>query len=411
MSRNKRIVVTGIGLVTPLGADVKSSWNYLIEGKDARNPITLFDTSGCRCHEGAEVVRDHLPSPQHFGRGSLSRASALALPAIEEALEQARLLGKDGKCLISDLPMSVSTSAGAMEWGESFLRRVLSEHPYRKLGKIAQYQSQQQILDFQKSFGIQGHSMIVGNACASGANAIGHGADLIRAGFTECVLVGGYEALTELLFVGFDCLQALSPTSCRPFDQKRDGLMLGEGAAFLVLETAEHACQREVEVLCELAGYGQSTDQYHLTHPSPNGTSLTEAMNQAFEQAGTSYEDIGYINAHGTATPANDQAEVQSYVSFFSELPSHVRVSSTKAAIGHTLGAAGAIEAVFTIMGLKEGRFPPQLNTQEPIEEVIDHLVSFGSENQNKDQPCAAMTVNLGFGGSNAALLFRGFKG
>ena len=276
----------------------------------------------------------------------------MAIPAAREALFAAGLLDKRGRSTIRDLPLSVSTTAGGMAFGEDFVRRVLTGKRSHLLSQVARYLPQQQVLDLQETLGFAGHSVVIANACASGANAIGHAADLISVGEAECVLTGGFEAITELVFVGFDCLQATTTERCRPFDINRSGLLIGEAAAFLVLESAEHAQQRGARVLCELTGYGHTTDFFHLTQPQPEGVALVEVMRAAAEMAGITPAQIGYINAHGTATPVNDGTEAKAYRAFLGDALGATRISSTKAAIGHTLGAAGAIEALFAIAAL-----------------------------------------------------------
>ena len=241
--------------------------------------------------------------------------------------------------------------------------------------------------------------MIVANACASGANAIGHGFDLIRCGMAEIVFVAGYDALCELVFAGFDGLQSLAPEACRPFDRKRNGLMLGEGAAFLVLESAEHARRRGARVVGTVDGYGHSTDLGHLTQPDQQGKPLIEAMQRALKVAGVHPSEIGYINAHGTATPLNDLAEARAVEQVFAG--TDARLSSTKSALGHTLGGAGAIEAVLCLQALNTGCLPPQINLVEPEELVADRLVRLGETRPLR----RALSLNLGFGGSAAALV------
>jgi 3-oxoacyl-[acyl-carrier-protein] synthase II len=344
-------------------------------------------------------------SPKALRR--LSRASRLAIPATREALAMAGLLDSAGRSLPPVLPLSVSTTAGGMSFAESFLRDVLSQKRSRLLGAAARYLPQQQVLDLQQMLGFEGPSVIITNACASGANAVGHAAEMVSSGMADCVLTGGFEALTELVFVGFDCLQATTIERCRPFDLKRSGLLLGEGAAFLVLETPEHAKQRGAQPLCRLSGYGHTTDFFHLTQPQPEGQALVAVMRQAADGANLKAQEIGYVNAHGTATPVNDRAEARAYQTFFEESLDQVRISSTKAAIGHTLGAAGSIEALFAIQALRTGKLPPQLNLQTPIPEIASVLVS-GKETPRSMRH--AMSVNLGFGGSNAALLFSRYE-
>jgi 3-oxoacyl-[acyl-carrier-protein] synthase II len=400
---SRQVLVTGLGAVTPLGGNFPASWQALIAGRDADAPLTLFDTAGCRCHHAASAQLPALVDLPAKTIRRLSRASRLAIPAAREALASAGLLGPDARSLITDLPLSVSTTAGGMAFGEGFLRQVLAGPRGNLLGQVARYLPQQQVLDLQQALGFSGSSVIMANACASGANAIGHAAEMISGGEAECVLTGGFEALTELVFVGFDCLQATTTEKCRPFDLNRSGLLLGEAAAFLVLESAEHAQRRGAIPLCRLTGYGHTTDFFHLTQPQPEGAALIEVMRHAAQQAQVAPEEIGYFNAHGTATPLNDGAEAKAYIGFLNGALGQARISSTKAAIGHTLGAAGSIEALFAIQALRTGELPPQLNLQNPIPELAPAL---SADSETKRDLRHAMSVNLGFGGSNAALLF-----
>ena len=397
------IVVTGIGAVTPLGENFPASWESLIAGRDAQAPLEIFDTSGCRCHTAAPCRLPELDDlPAKIVR-RFSRASRLAFPAAREALAHAGLLDGNGRSLLRELPVSVSTTSGGMAFGENFVRRVFAQNRNPLFSQVSRYLPQQQVLDLQQTLGFRGHSFIVANACASGANALGHAADLIATGAADCVLAGGFEALTELVFVGFDSLQASTTERCRPFDLNRSGLMIGEAAAFLVLESSAHAARRGAIPLCRLAGYGHSTDVFHLTQPKPDGGVLVEVMRAAAQQAGLVPRDLAYINAHGTATPANDGVEAKAYTTFLGDALGATRISSTKAAIGHTLGAAGSIEALFALQTLRTGNLPPQLNLQTPIPEIAPALV--GPHESSADIQ-HVMSVNLGFGGSNAALVF-----
>jgi 3-oxoacyl-[acyl-carrier-protein] synthase II len=397
------IVVTGLGAVTPLGNTLPESWLALIAGRDAAAPFDLFDTSGCRCHQAATAQIPPLPHLPAKLVSRLSRASRLAVPAAREALASAGLLDASGRSRLSHLPISVSTTAGGMRLGENFLRAALAREHSHLFSQVSRYLPQQQVLDLQQIFGFSGHSVIMANACASGANALGHAADMIATGAADCVLAGGFESLAELVFVGFDCLQATSIDFCRPFDLNRNGLLLGEGAAFLILESHEHARHRGATVLAHLTGYGHTTDYFHLTQPEPAGAALVEVMRAAARQAGIEPAQIGYVNAHGTATAVNDGTEARAYTTFLGPAVGPTRISSTKAAIGHTLGAAGAIEALFAIEALRTGELPPQLNLQTPIPEIAPALVGSGEKRDGMDH---VMSVNLGFGGSNAALIF-----
>jgi 3-oxoacyl-[acyl-carrier-protein] synthase II len=379
---------------------VEETWNALLEGRSARGPVNAIEVEGCRVTEGAQARLPDIPHLSSKRIARLSRASRLAIPGAGEALASSGLLGEDGRCRIPRLEMSVATTACGMELGEGFLRSILNGRPGRRPGMVAHYQAQEQVAEIQSAYGFQGSAMIVANACAAGANAIGHAADLIRSGMAEVVLAGGYDALCELVFAGFDSLQTLAPDACRPFDRNRTGLMLGEGSAFLVLESEEHARRRGAPIRGSVAGYGQTTDRLHLTQPAQDGSALAGAMKQALDSARMEPSQVGYINAHGTGTRFNDGAEATAFLGIFGG--TDVRISSTKAALGHTLGAAGAIEALLCLMALETGDLPPQINVTDP-EPDIAHLLVHPGERKRLD---AAMSVNLGFGGSNAALIF-----
>ena len=249
----------------------------------------------------------------------------------------------------------------------------------------------------------QGPITILSNACASGSNAIGHAWELLRRGRTSRVLAGGYDALSQLVFAGFDSLQALSPTTCRPFDARRDGLALGEGAGLLSLETLESAGQRNAVILGELLGYGTSFDSHHLTQPQPQGDAALAAMSLACETARVLPEDIDYINAHGTGTPLNDSAEALAIGRWAGARAASLPVSSTKAGIGHLLGGAGAVEAVISLMTLREQWLPPETAFETP-----DPACRFPVVSQPRDAKVRVVLSNsFGFGGVNATLILR----
>jgi 3-oxoacyl-[acyl-carrier-protein] synthase II len=258
-------------------------------------------------------------------------------------------------------------------------------------------------LDVADAFNFSGPITIIANACASGANSIGHAWDLLRRGHAERAFAGGYDAISQMVFGGFDSLQALSPTQCRPFDAHRDGLALGEGAAMLALETLESAEKRNAEILGEIVGYGAATDAHHLTQPHPNGDAALASMNAACAAAGLTPDKINYLNAHGTGTPLNDSAEAAAINRWAGDAAKSVFVSSTKSSIGHLLGAAGSVEAVICLMALREQWLPPTstLQTLEPVctfpfvQKPTDAKVDY------------ALTNSFGFGGANATLILR----
>jgi 3-oxoacyl-[acyl-carrier-protein] synthase II len=289
--------------------------------------------------------------------------------------------------------------------GEEYYRQAINPAA-RSQGlaqRAIQYQPQRQGLDLAQAFGFRGPQTIIANACASGANAVGHAWHLIRHGRAERVLTGGYDALSHLVFSGFDSLQALSPTECRPFDARRDGLALGEGAAVLALETLDGATERGAEILGEVCGYGAATDPHHLTQPHPNGDAALQSMRGACISAGVRPEQIGYVNAHGTGTPLNDSAEAAAIKRWAEADAAKIPVSSTKAGIGHLLGAAGAVETVVCLMALREQWLPPMRTVEQP-----DAACAFPVVREAKTAKFEyALTNSFGFGGANASLVLR----
>jgi 3-oxoacyl-[acyl-carrier-protein] synthase II len=296
----------------------------------------------------------------------------------------------------------VGTTSGGMSFGEQYYRALQQPgtRAPRAPGWIANYPPQKPAVDALEACGLTSPCQIIANACASGTNAIGHAFECIRSGRYERILTGGYDALSELVFVGFDSLQAATPEKCRPFDGARSGLVLGEGAALLALENFATAEARGAQILAEITGYGISTDNHHLTQPHPSGIGPRQAMEHALESAGLAPEAIGYVNAHGTATPLNDAAEGRA----IAELLGRVPVSSTKGMMGHSLGAAGAIEAVLTILALRHGFLPANINFRVADVGLDLDIVA----NQVRAAtPAVALSNSFGFGGTNASIVLQ----
>jgi 3-oxoacyl-[acyl-carrier-protein] synthase II len=399
------VVITGAGIVTALGLDWRTNAEGFRLGKAAFRPVTLFDVSRQRVKTAAQVdLPQDLPSTRLSARDErrLTRASKLLLLAAEQAWRQSSWKPTE------NLPLVLGTTSGGMTMGEDYYRQTINSPRSRRgqLTRVVQYQVQRQALDLARAFECSGPITIIANACASGANAIGHAWSLLRHGQAERVLTGGYDALSQLVFAGFDSLQALSPTQCRPFDEKRDGLALGEGAAILALETLEHAELRSAEILGEISGYGASTDAHHLTQPHPEGDAALAAMRRACQEANVLPEQIGYINAHGTGTTLNDSAEAAAINSWAGERAAALPVSSTKACIGHLLGAAGAVEAVACLMALREQWLPPTTTAQTPDPVCRFRLVRDPEEATLE----YALSNSFGFGGANAALILRRWR-
>jgi 3-oxoacyl-[acyl-carrier-protein] synthase II len=298
----------------------------------------------------------------------------------------------------------VGTTSGGMSYGEDYFRALIRHGSLRHSPTwIANYPAQKPVIDAQETFGISAPCQVISNACASGTNAIGHAFECVRSGRYERILTGGYDALSELVFVGFDSLQASTPEKCRPFDRDRTGMVLGEGAAILALENLDAARARGARVLAEVTGYGMSTDNFHLTQPDPSGIGPRRAMERALESAQISADAIDYINAHGTATPFNDAAEGKAISELFGRVP----VSSTKGMMGHSLGAAGAIEVVVCLLALQHQFLPGNINFGAPDENIDLNVIA------NKARPAALRTVlsnSFGFGGTNASIAIRKFE-
>jgi 3-oxoacyl-[acyl-carrier-protein] synthase II len=396
-----RIVVTGAGIITALGWGWKTNAAGFRAGQSAMRPVTLFDVSRQRVKTAAEVTLPELPAtrlqPRHIQR--MERAAKLLLLAAHEAWQQA------GWTPSENLPFVLGTTSGGMSLGEDYFRQAIATpHSYRRQPtRVLHYQAQRQALDISEALGFHGPITIIANACASGANAIGHAWDLIRRGHAERVLAGGYDGLSQLVFAGFDSLQALSTTQCRPFDAHRDGLALGEGAGVVTLETLDSARKRNAEILGEVVGYGAATDSHHLTQPHPNGDAALTSMNAACAAAKLSPDKIGYINAHGTGTPLNDSAEAAAINRWAGTHARNVSVSSTKSSVGHLLGGAGAVEAVICLMALREQWLPPTITLQTP-----DPACTFPIVQKPTDAKLDyALTNSFGFGGANGTLILR----
>ena len=397
-----RVVITGAGIVTGLGLGWKPNADGFRAGRTAFRPVTLFDVSRQRVKVAAEAdLPKTLPPTRLSARqaGRLDRASTMLLFASLEAWQQAGWEPSD------DLPLVLGTTSGGMSLGEDYFRQaVQTPHRHRQQPTRAlHYQAQTQGRIVADALGFSGAITIISNACASGSNAIGHAWELLRRGRAERALAGGYDGLNQLVFSGFDSLQALSPTICRPFDAHRDGLGIGEGAAMLALETLESACRRGAVILGELSGYGATIDLHHLTQPHPQGDAALASMTQACALAGLTPADVDYVNAHGTGTPLNDGAEAVAINRWAGNRVGTLPVSSTKAGVGHLLGAAGAVEAVVCLMTLREQWLPPEIAFETP-----DAACAFPVVREPRDAPVnVALSNSFGFGGVNATLILR----
>jgi 3-oxoacyl-[acyl-carrier-protein] synthase II len=396
------VVVTGCGIVTALGYGWRANVDGFRTGKRGFKPVSLFDVARQRTQVAAEADCPEPPQGMRLNGkrwNRTDRATRLLLAAAHEAWDQC---GWDGT---GYLPVILATTSAGMALGESYYHHVIDPvaGPQHQAARILNYQAQRQVVDLLDSLGVAGSVTIIANACASGSNAIGHAWESIRHGHAQQVLTGGYDGLCQLVFAGFDSLQALSTTQCRPFDADRDGLALGEGAAVLTLESLEFAQARGARILGEIIGYGASTDTHHLTQPHPEGAAALTSMQEAMRVAGLSPCDVQYVNAHGTGTVLNDSAEAAAINRWAGDHASRLQVSSTKGSVGHLLGGAGAVEAAVCLMALNGQWLPPSVATRQ-----VDPACRF----QYVTQPIpgsleVALSNSFGFGGANASLVLR----
>lgn len=402
LQTSSRVVVTGAGIITAFGYGWKPNAEGFRTGRSAFRTVSLFDIRRHRVKRAAEVdLPPALPPTRLTSKqiARLDRAASLLLFAACDAWQQA------GWKPTENLPVVLGTSAGGMSLCEAYFRQAVEtpgchrKQPTRAVHCQAHVQARM-VLD-ALDFG--GPITIISNTCASGTNAVGHAWELIRRGQCECVLAGGYDALSELVFSGFDVLQALSPTVCRPFDARRDGLSLGEGAAVIAIETLERARRRNALILGELIGYGTAIDKHHLTKPDPDGDTALAVMKLACSSARVSPEEVDYVNAHGTGTPLNDQSEALALRRWAGNRAGALSVSSTKANVGHLLGGAGAVEAVVCLMALREQWLPAQAAFETP-----DPVCNFPILHKPQDARVnVALSNSFGFGGVNATLILR----
>ena len=389
----RRVLVTGLGAVSPFGAGVKTYWAGLAAGTCAIRPLSLIDATGFRCRIAAEVP--------DVGAGSArrSRADRLALGAAAEALEDAGLGAADR----ANAALVVGAVGGGMLEAESwYWARARGERSPRWAASLRAMLPAAHAEALAHRLGLGGPRHTVVTACSSGAVALAEAAELIADGVVDVALAGGVDAVTRMCFMGFNALKLLDPEPCRPFDRDRRGMSIGEGAAFVVLEAAEHARERGVRPHAELAGHGTTTDAYHVTAPQPEGEGMARAMRAALAAGGVAPDAIGYANAHGTATPQNDRIEARAIAQVFGA--GRLLVSSTKSMIGHTMAAAGSLEAVATILALTHETIPPTASLLTPDPEVEFDCVPRVARELAVEH---AISNSFGFGGQNITLLFR----
>lgn len=392
-----KVAITGLGVVSPYGAGAKTFWAGLAAGASAIRPVTLIDTEGFRSRIAAEVPADTVAGLGVSRRRA--RADRLALAAAREAIADADLTtGERGRAAL----VIGAVGGGVFEGEEWYWEETRSGRPSPRIKALRSILPCTHAETLGWRLGLGGPKETVVMACASGAAAIALGAELIRDGVTPVAVVGGVDAFTRICFMGFNALKLLDPEPCRPFDRERRGMSIGEAAAFLVLEDAAHGQARGARSHGELLGAGMTTDAHHVTAPHPEGEGMVRAMSLALDRARLAPGEIGYVNAHGTGTLQNDRVEALALRRVFGE--GRVLVSSSKSLVGHTMAAAGSLEAVATLLAIQHGLLPPTANLA-----IVDPEIPFDCL-PRVARPAAvecALSNSFGFGGQNVSLVFR----
>jgi 3-oxoacyl-[acyl-carrier-protein] synthase II len=410
----KRVVVTGLGAITPLGNSVSEYWENLINGKNGAAPITRFDTSKFRTKFACEV-KDFKPE-EYFDRKEVKRLDLYAQYGIAASAQAMQDSGIDVE--------KINLDRAGVVWGsgigglDTFLQECLGYAQGDGTPRFSPFFIPKMIADIASGhisirFGFRGINFTTVSACASSTNALIDAFNYIRLNKADIVIAGGSEAAVNVAGVGgFNAMHALSErndspeTASRPFDVDRDGFVLGEGSGAIILEEYEHAIKRGAKIYAEVVGGGMSADAHHITAPHPEGLGALNVMKNALDDAGMSYDEIDYINVHGTSTPLGDIAESKAILSVFKEHAYKLNISSTKSMTGHLLGAAGAVESIAAILAVKEGIVPPTINhfTDDP---EIDPKLNFTFNKAQKRDIRAALSNTFGFGGHNASVIFK----
>lgn len=409
----RRVVITGLGIVSPVGNTVEEAWNSIVAGKSGIKPMTRLNADDYPAKVAAEI-RDF--DPEQF----VEKKEARKMDRFTQfAVAAAKMAVADAKLEITEenaprIGVWVGSGIGGMETFETQYKTFL-ERGYRRVSPFFVPMMIPDMAAGQVSIylGAKGVNSCTVTACATGTNSIGDAFKVIQRGDADAMISGGTEApITQMSVAGFCANTALSTnpdpaTASRPFDSERDGFVIGEGAGIVVLEELEHAKARGAHIYAEIVGYGSTGDAHHITAPAPDGEGGARAMKMAIDDAGLAPSDIDYINAHGTSTPYNDKFETAAIKTVFGDHASKLAVSSTKSMTGHLLGAAGGVEAIFTALAIQEGTLPPTINLQNPDPECdLDYVPN----EARKREVRAAMSNSLGFGGHNATIVLQQYS-
>ena len=414
LDNHRRVVVTGMGVISPVGLTVSDTWEALVSGKSGVDYISRFDPTAFETKFAAEVKGfDPMVYVNRKEAHRMDRFTQFAVAASLQAVEAARLSIDNSNAEETGVIIGNSV-CGLLEVAEQF--KVLSESGPRKISPLLAPTMTGDAAPVQVSLilGAKGPNYSPSSACSSSSDSIGHAYKTIRYGEAKIMITGGAEApIMPICVAAFNAARALSAknndpqSACRPFDAERDGFVLGEGAATIILEDLGYALKRGAPILAEIIGYSANSDAFHITQPSPNGEGATKALNLALKKAGISPGEVDYINAHGSATVLNDKTETHAIKSVFGESAYHIPISASKSMLGHLIGASGAIEAVICILAINHGIIPPTLNLTHPDPECdLDYV-------PNEARPVVVTTAvsnSFGFGGHNSVLIFRRYS-
>jgi 3-oxoacyl-[acyl-carrier-protein] synthase II len=401
----RRVVVTGVGAVTALGGDAGATWSAMLAGRCGIRTLTLFDPSLYRTQTAAQIddIPDAFIDPSR--RRRMSRADRIGIVAAREALAQAGIDPAREEATRIGVILGGGVS-GLMD-SEANYARLLAGRPTRPSGFL-NHQPDAITDRLSEYFGLRGIKSTITTACSSSAVSMGYAYDAIRRGLADVVLTGGSDVLARLTYGGFNSLRSVDPNPCRPFDRNRKGLSIGEAAGILVFEDADRARRRGAAILAEFRGYGVTSDAYHMTAPEPSGQAGARTIAAALASARLDPSDVDYVNAHGTATPANDSAETNAMKIALGDRARAIPISSTKSMIGHSLCAAGGIEGVISVLALRDQVAPPTIHLEEPDPECdLDYV----AEGARPVRIRAVLSSSFAFGGNSAVVAFSEFSG
>ena len=412
MTKEQRVVITGIGALSPLGNDAKTSWNNALNGVSGIDTITRVDTTDYNVHLASELkdfnIEDHMPKKE---ARRMDRFTQYAVVAAREAVQDAKLVINENTA--NRIGVWIGSGIGGMETFEISHSQLLNRGPRR----VSPFFVPMLIPDMAAGqvsidLGAKGPNGATVTACATGTNSIGEAFKVIQRGDADAMISGGAEApITHMALAGFSASRALSTnddkeTACRPFQEGRDGFIMGEGAGIVVLESLDSALARGAEIYAEVVGYGSSGDAHHITAPSPEGEGGSRAMQAALDDAGIEAKEVQYLNAHGTSTPVGDLTEIQAIKKTFGEAAASLKISSTKSMTGHLLGATGGLEAIFSALSIRDSRIAPTIHADSPDPECDLDIVPNKAEDLDINY---AMSNSLGFGGHNAVIVLKKF--